>query len=46
MHSKTVKIEIMINDQNNHNRYHNNLESVKDSTFVFGYVHLLYYKCN
>ena len=42
MHSKTVKIEIMINDHNNHNRYHNNLESVKGSTFVFGYVHLLY----
>ena len=42
MHSKTVKIEIMINDHNNHN----NLESVKGSTFVFGYVYLLYKKCH
>ena len=26
------------------NRYQNNLESIKGSEFVFGYVHLLYYK--
>ena len=27
------------------NRYQNNLESLKGSEFVFGYVHLMYYKC-
>ena len=27
------------------NRYQNNLESMKGSDFVFGYVHLSYYKC-
>ena len=27
------------------NRYQNDLESIKDSEFVFDYVHLLYYKC-
>ena len=27
-------------------RYRNNLESMKDSEFVFDYVHLLYYKCH
>ena len=26
------------------NRYQNNLESIKDSEFVFDYVHLLYCK--
>ena len=28
------------------NRYQNNLESMKDSEFVFDYVHLIYYKCD
>ena len=28
------------------NRYQNNLESMKGSEFVFGYAHLLYYKCH
>ena len=28
------------------NRYQNNLESMKDSEFVFDYVRLLYYKCH
>ena len=46
----------MINDETNEvmkelfdslkNRYQNNLESMKCSEFVFGYVHLLYYKCH
>ena len=55
MHSKSNKIEIMINDEayevikeifdSLKNRYQNNLESMKDSEFVFDCVHLLYYKC-
>ena len=28
------------------NRYHNNLESMRRSKFVFDYVPLLYYTCN
>ena len=28
------------------NRYQNNLELMKGSEFVFGYVQLLYYKCH
>ena len=28
------------------NRYKNNIESVKSSEFVFGFVYLLYYKCH
>ena len=28
------------------NSYQNNLESIKGSEFVFGYVQLLYYKCH
>ena len=28
------------------NRYQNKLESIKGSEFVFGFVHLLYYKCH
>ena len=28
------------------NRYQSYLESMKGSEFVFGYVHLLYYKCH
>ena len=49
-------MEIMINDEADEvikeffdslqNRYQNNLESMKGSQFVFGYVHLLYYKCH
>ena len=56
MHSKSDKIEIMINDEADEvikelfdslkNRYNNNLESMKGSDFVFNYVHLLYYKCH
>ena len=56
MHSKSDNIEILINDEADEftkelsdtlkNRYQNNLELVKGSEFVFGYVHLLYYKCH
>ena len=56
MHSKSDSIEIMINDEAGEviqeifdllkNRYKYNLESMKDSEFVFHYVHLLYYKCH
>ena len=56
MHSKSDIIEIMINDEADEvvkelfdsvkNRYHNNLESVEASNFVFDYVHLFYYKCH
>ena len=55
MHSKSDSIEIMTDDGADEvmkelldwlkNRYQNNLESMKGSEFVFGYVHLLYYKC-
>ena len=48
MHSKSDNIEIMINDEADEvikelfdslkNRYQNNLESMKGSNFVFGYV--------
>ena len=48
--------EIMINDKVDEvikelldslkNRYQNNLESIKNSVFVFLYVQLLYYKCH
>ena len=55
MHSSDKK-EIMINDKafkvtkslfkSLFYRYQNNSEkSMKDSEFVFNYVHLLYYKC-
>ena len=30
----------------NKNRYQNSLESMKDSEFVFHYVHLMCYKCH
>ena len=50
MHSKGDSIEIMINYETDEvkenlfeslkNRYQNNLESLKGSEFVFGYVHL------
>ena len=56
MHSKSDSIEIMINYEADEvqenlfeslkNRYQNNLESMKGSEFVFGCVHLLYYKCH
>ena len=52
MHSKSDNIEIMMNDEADEvikelfdslkYRYQNNLESMKDSDFVFNYVHLLY----
>ena len=55
MHLKSDNMEIIINDKVDevnkdlfdslNNRYQNNLESTKDSEFVFYYVHLLYYKC-
>ena len=54
MHSKSDNIEIMINGEADEvikelfdslkHRYQNNLESMKDSEFVFDYVQLLYYK--
>ena len=54
MHSKCDNIEIMISDETDDvikelfdslkSRYQNNLESMKESEFVFDYVHLLCYK--
>ena len=54
MHLKSGNIEITINDRADkvikellkllRNRYWNNLESMKDSAFIFDCVHLLYYK--
>ena len=57
MHSKSDNIEIIINNKSDevteepfkslHDRYQNNLqELMKGSEFIFGYVHLLYYKCH
>ena len=56
MHSKLDNIEIIISDEVDEvikelfnslkNRYQNNLESMKDSEFVFNYVWCLYYKCH
>ena len=49
MHSKSDKIEIMINDAADgviKNKYHNNLESMKGSEFILNYAQLLYYKCH
>ena len=56
MHSNSDNIEIMINYEAKEvvkyffdslkNRYQNNFDSMKDSDFVFDYVHLLYYKCH
>ena len=56
MHSKSDKIEIMINEEADQvvneifsslkNRYQNNLESMEGSEFVFDYVQLLHYKCH
>ena len=55
MHSKSVNIEIMINDEADDvieelfdslkNRYQNNLELMEGSGFVFDYVQLFCYKC-
>ena len=55
MHSKSDNIEITINDEADEvieelsnllkERYRNNLQSMKDSEFVFDYVELLYNKC-
>ena len=55
MHSKSDNIEITINDEADEvieelsnllkKRYRNNLQSMKDSEFVFDYVELLYNKC-
>ena len=42
MHSKIDNIEIIINDEENKNRYQNNLESMKGSQFLFNYVHLFH----
>ena len=54
MHSKCDNIEIMISDERDEvikelfdspkSRYQNNLESMKESEFVFDYVNLLCYK--
>ena len=57
MHSKSDKLQIMINDKADEVieeffqsllfRYQIGLEILmKDSEFVFDYVHLLYYKCH
>ena len=56
MHSKSDSIETMINDEADgvikehfdslRNRCQNNLDSMKGSGFIFGYVQLLYYKCH
>ena len=55
MHSKTDNIEITIKDEADEvieelsnllkKRYRNNLQSMKDSEFVFDYVELLYNRC-
>ena len=52
MHSKSDKIEIIVNDRADdfikelNNKCQNNLELMKGSEFVFKYVHLLYCKCH
>ena len=56
MHSNSDNIAVMINDEADEaikgrfdsltNRYQINLESMKDSAFVFDYAQLLYYKCH
>ena len=56
IYSKSDNIETMINDEADEvireifrslkNRYQKNLKSMKDSDFVFDYVHLLHYKCH
>ena len=54
MHSKSNNIEILISDEADEvvkkliyslkSNYQNDLESVRGGNFVFGYVHLMYYK--
>ena len=56
MNSKSENIKTMISDEADKvikelfdslkNRYQDNLESMKDSTFFFDYVYLLYYACH
>ena len=56
MHSKSDNIRIMMSVKWKKkftklfdllkNRYQNNLESMRDSAFIFEYVQLLYYKCH
>ena len=57
LHSESDNIEIMINDKPDEvieglsqsvlSRYQISLEkTVKGSSFIFDYVHLLYYKCH
>ena len=53
MHWKKKNIEIKINDEvikelfdSLKNKYQNNLESMKASEFVFGFIYLLYYRCH
>ena len=56
MHSKSDNIEIIINNEayevmkkllvSLKNRHQNNLEYMKNSAFVFDFLHLLHYKCH
>ena len=56
MHSKSDNVEILISDEADEvvkkliyslkSNYQNDLESVRGGNFVFGYVHLMYYKCH
>ena len=56
MHSKSDNIEIMISDETDEiieklfnslkNRYQDSLQLMRGSEFVFGYIHLSYYKCH
>ena len=56
MHSKSDNIKIMISDEADEvseelfnsvkNRYQNNLQSMRESEFIFDYFQLLYYKCH
>ena len=56
MDLKSDNIGIIVNDRADEvikerfkspkNKYQNDLESMKDSEFVFDYAHLLYYKCH
>ena len=40
------QIKLQKNIDSIKNRYQNNLELMKDSEFIFDYVHLLDYKCH
>ena len=53
VHTKSDNIKVLINDEvikklfdSLKIGYQNNLETMKNSEFIFDYVHLLYYKCN